>query len=238
MVVTYEPPRSDLPSGVLTGTVYGNITRAIDDGPDPDIKTDTVPAVGLIRFTPSTPYISYGESLIILEVRHALVEPNGDFEIELISTDISTPVVNWKYRVDFFVGNITLPSFDIQVPPYSAQPLNDALPILTQPSHVVVKGDKGDKGDLGIAGLGVYVDGDNDLAINDTDAVLWGTGNPNGQSLFKPKGHLYIDRDGTNSEYIFLKTTSTGSQSGWIPVTHLGGPDMIDWSSGIAILES
>ena len=212
---TYEPPRSNLPPGVNVGVVRGKYVRAIDDGVDANINTDAIPANGTITFTPSAPYVTINGVTVILETRTAILDHTGEFLIELVSTTNSGPATNWDYRVDFNIPGLRLPSYNILVPPGLNADLSTLTPVVSRPPTYTTKGDKGDKGDLSIVGLNVFVDAQGDLAIDDNQIMLWGTGNPNGV-LTKPKASLYVDLGGT-TDFLYVKTTATGD-TGWVVI--------------------
>lgn len=216
MTFTYEPPRSNLPAGITTGTVYGTFLRAVDDGSDAGVAPDSIPAVGRIRFVPRTPYIDYNNNLIILEERVADLDPNGEFSIELVSTNNTAPIVNWTYHVIFEISGLPIPSFDIDVPAGSDRALATIVPRSAYGSSVVVKGDKGDPGPMSIVGLNVFVDGDGDLAIDDSRRWYWGSGSPNGV-LTAGVGCYYDDLNAGATNFLYRKSTATGN-TGWVVV--------------------
>lgn len=213
MTWTYEPPRADLPVGVSTGRLFGVFTIAIDDGTDEGILTDAIPASGSITFTPDVAYIDYDNTLILMKPRTAHLTGGGEFEIDLVSTDNTAPVNNWTYWVAFNIPGLPIPSFRITVPAGSNRSLATVVPRVSNESYVVTKGDKGDKGDMSIFGVNTFVDGDGDLALNDQQMILWGSGAPNGV-LTKPKGTLYVDIAASVAPYLYFKKTVSGN-TGW-----------------------
>lgn len=209
----YEPPRGDLPTGIETGEVHGRFFLAVDDAEDPGIETDAIPAQGEIRFIPQTPYVEYDNNLVLLHHRSAVLDPTGAFRIDLVATNNTGPVENWTYVVQFHIVGARIPSFEIDVPAYSNRSLPDIAPRRVNDAFVTVKGDKGDKGDMSILGVSTFLDEDGDLAFDDARALYFGSGNPNG-NMYKGKGNLYVDYDGT-AAHLYVKTTSIASSTGW-----------------------
>lgn len=212
----YEPPRGDLPEGVETGEVHGQFFLAVDDSTDPGIETDSIPAQGEIRFIPSTPYVEYGNQIVLLDQRSAILDPTGSFRIDLVATNNTGPIENWTYTVQFYIQGAQIPSFRIDVPAHSNRALADIAPRVVNDAFVTVKGDKGDKGDLSIVGVTTFVDPDGDLAFDDERALYFGSGTPNG-NLYKSKGNLYVDYNAT-SDFLYVKTTAIGSNTGWVVI--------------------
>lgn len=213
MTYTYEPPRSNLPAGISTGRVYGTLLLAVDDGVDSGILTDAKPALGKITFTPSTSHVSHMGTMVGLETRTAVVSPTGFFEIDLVATSNQAPETNWSYNVKVDVPGFNIGPFQIQVAGGSNEAIDSLIPRAITPTTVYLKGDQGDKGDMSIVGLNVFVDVDGDLAIDDTQVMYWGTGNPNGV-LSKPRGSLYVDRMAATN-WLYKKNTDTGN-TGWV----------------------
>lgn len=217
MTWTYEPPRADLPVGVSTGRLFGVFKIAIDDGSDAGISTDAIPASGSITFTPEVAYVDYDNMIILMEPRTAQLNAAGEFEIDLVSTDNTAPINNWTYWVAFNIPGLPIPSFRISVPADSDRSLATVVPRVTNDAYVVTKGDKGDKGDMSIFGVNTFVDGDGDLALNDEQMILWGSGDPN-SVLTKAKGTLYVDMAASGAPYLYVKTTASGN-TGWVGIS-------------------
>lgn len=212
----YEPPRSNLPAGVTTGTVYGKFIRAIDDGADPGIITDAIPSPGYVYFTPNVPYIEHNGVSIILEQRRATLESTGDFSIDLVSTANTGPWANWSYRVMFDIPGLSIEAFNMTVDSGSNTNIQNLVPRTTMSPVVTVKGDKGDKGDMSIVGLNVFVDAQGDVAIDDQQRFYWGTGSPEGV-LTAPKGCFYSNMSSTTTNILYWKSTASGA-TGWVVI--------------------
>lgn len=210
---TYEPPRGPLPEGIETGEVYGQVLVAVDDGEDVGIDTDSIPGQGFIRFIPLAPFVDYGDNIVLLDIRTAYLDTTGDFRIDLVATDNTAPLTDWTYLVQFFIPGLAIESFEIDVPAHSNRAITNIIPRTSSGTHVVVKGDKGDKGDMSIIGLSTFASGA-DLVIDDSQALYWGTGSPNGV-LTKGKGNLYVGSNATSSNRLYFKTTATGN-TGWV----------------------
>lgn len=151
-----------LPANVGTGIVRISLRKVVLDKSVSPAVPEVLPAVGKVRFTPSTPtLINVVNGLLIPTTPVSVhLDGNGDAVVTLVATDdTDNNPVDWTYTVSFELDSGEIAPFSLSVAEGSDVELSDVTPVPDSNGTYYLTGPPGADGASGGSAVSTFTPG-------------------------------------------------------------------------------